>query len=279
MFTYNYTNAKNNTFLSEDQGAGVCKDEDGSDQCCEVPFDVSGNYLADTQGRWNTDGGFSYLDQIYGVVLSGYNAKTWQYQQLMTKIQSQVLYLGQTKGTQRDYSWNIITWASYTYIATGFQFFTSANVGKMFNKPLSAVGINGQAGACDISITQSYQLSSRTVSIDFNIESEKNCDYDNGCTNPCPNVLSPQGMGYDPLTASFFGYTSTIDMAAITTAIAVNQGIISINVLQNFSDDSDRINLLGQMQKKKYISKATNDATFSYYSKRYLTVLINTLLI
>jgi hypothetical protein len=268
MFSYNYTNSRNNTFLSEDRNAGVCKNSgEASDECCEVPIGVSGNYLADTQGHWNTDSGFSYLSQIYGVILSGYSADTYQYSRLMSTIQSQVEYLGLTKGSQRDYSWNIIAWASYTYIATGFQFFTSANIGKMFNKPLAAAGLNGQAGTCNIPVSPTYQLSSRTVSIEFDMDTGKNCDYDTGCTNPCPNVLSPQGMGYDPQTASFYGYTVTVDMAAITTAIAVNQGIISVNVLQNFSDDSDRMTLLGQMESKKYISKATYDATFSYYSK------------
>ena len=245
LFSVNYDSARNDSFLSEDRSAGVCVDEYGSTECCEVPFEVSGMYYADSAGNWNSAGGFDYLTQMYTVALSGFKANNAQYQDLMSEVQASVEYIGNTKGSQRDYSWNTIAWASYTYYSQGFQFFSSAKVGKMFSKPIPAVAIAGNEGYCDISVTQTYQLSSRILSIDFDLDQQdKNNCGDDGCNNPCPNIISPQGMGYDPSTASFDGFTASVDMTSIVTAIAVNYGIITLKGLENFVDDSNREYLL-----------------------------------
>jgi hypothetical protein len=54
------------------------------------------------------------------------------------------------------------------------------------------------------------------------------------CVNPCPNILAPQATGYsnNPYKA---GSTLTyeINMQAVTTAIAVNMGMLQLSQLQN----------------------------------------------
>jgi hypothetical protein len=50
-----YLDARTSSFISIDKNAGVCKGERNSMECCEVPQSITGTFLADTEGRWNTE--------------------------------------------------------------------------------------------------------------------------------------------------------------------------------------------------------------------------------
>lgn len=56
------------------------------DTCCEVPASITGTYLADNAGTWNTESAFSYVKQIYAVSVTGLTYTNSQWKELMTVI-------------------------------------------------------------------------------------------------------------------------------------------------------------------------------------------------
>jgi hypothetical protein len=77
---------RTHTFITLDQNAGVCLDDPSLETCCEVPASITGTYLADNAGIWNTESAFSYVRQIYAVSLTGLTYTNEQWKHLMTVI-------------------------------------------------------------------------------------------------------------------------------------------------------------------------------------------------
>jgi hypothetical protein len=57
FFGYCYDGQLNSTFLSVDPSAGICPSTGDDTGCCELPQALSGTYLIDTSGHWNTEPG------------------------------------------------------------------------------------------------------------------------------------------------------------------------------------------------------------------------------
>jgi hypothetical protein len=74
------------TFITLDPKSGVCKEDSSLDTCCEVPASITGTYLADNSGIWNTEASFSYVQQIYAVTVTGLSYTNTQWKSLMMKI-------------------------------------------------------------------------------------------------------------------------------------------------------------------------------------------------
>lgn len=89
-------------------------------------------------------------------------------------------------------------------------------------------------------------------------------------TPACQNVgISLQALGYD--TASFPStYLGlTFNMISLSTALAVNFGMASLENLQQIKGDNDRVTLLKKMVSFGYISQAVADATSTFYDAFY----------
>ena len=111
FFSTNYIQARTQSFITLDKKSGVCKDDASLDQvlyrllmrvftrnydcvvlqclsqCCEVPMSVTGTFLADATGKWNSEPFFSYTDQIYGVTMTALQYTNSEWKKLMRKIE------------------------------------------------------------------------------------------------------------------------------------------------------------------------------------------------
>jgi cellobiose phosphorylase len=104
-FTYtSYMDGVSNSFISLDKTSGVCKGERGSDTCCEVPQTITGTFLADSRGRWNTQNGFSYINNNYAITVAGLEYTNEQWTEVMKNITAQLSTIG-LKSENRDYAW------------------------------------------------------------------------------------------------------------------------------------------------------------------------------
>lgn len=101
-----YIEARTSSFVSLDEEAGVCRGDSGSEFCCEVPQQVTGTFLGDTRGRWNTERGFSYISNAYAVTALGLEYTNAQWTEVMTDISEQLRFIGQ-KGATRDMAWYV----------------------------------------------------------------------------------------------------------------------------------------------------------------------------
>lgn len=163
---------------------------------------------------------------------------------------------------------NMIAWSSFTAqnLERGFlQFYATGEVSVMFDKPIFAAGVASAASAnqsCSQAIDVTYSAS--TTNIMFSIEL---CDKAKGpCNNPCPDILAPQAMGYSS-TAAGTTLDININMQAVSTALAVNLGMIGLNNLIRIPGDTARLELLEDMVSAKTISLITENRTSSYFGK------------
>lgn len=104
-FTYtSYIDGTTKSFISLDNKSGVCKGERGSKTCCEVPQTITGTFLVDAKGRWNTQNGFSYINNNYAITVAGLEYTNEQWEDVMKNIADQLSTIG-LKSENRDYAW------------------------------------------------------------------------------------------------------------------------------------------------------------------------------
>ncbi len=87
LFYGSYIEGRTKSFITLDKFSGVCADDPSLDTCCEVPASITGTYLADNRGNWNTEAAFSYVRQVYAVSVTGLTYTNTQWKTLMTTIQ------------------------------------------------------------------------------------------------------------------------------------------------------------------------------------------------
>jgi hypothetical protein len=163
----------------------------------------------------------------------------------------------------------MIAWSSFTAqnLDRGFlQFYATGQTAIIFDKPITNFGVASavsQTAQCKQRMDLTY--SPATSNLDVSVEL---CSDDDGmCDNPCPGILAPQAMGYDPLTNQGQSLDITLNMQAVSTALAVNLGMVALNHLVMVPGDNARITLLDTMVSQGSIDALTANHTTSYFGK------------
>ena len=99
-----YLSIRSSSFVSIKSSAGICIDDASSTSCCEVPAQVTGTFLADTTGTWDSEPNFSYILNNYAVNLVGIQYTNLQWKQIMQSIVQQISIIG-TLSASRDFAW------------------------------------------------------------------------------------------------------------------------------------------------------------------------------
>jgi hypothetical protein len=134
-----YKKNRTTSFISLDKDAG---------ECTEVPQTVTGEFICDANGNWNTNSRFKFALSQYSVNLLGLEYTTDQWKENIQAIESEVVKLV-AKASQRDFSWNIIAWSSYkaVYLKGGrLEFAFAASSSQIFAKNYLAVGMGSAKG-------------------------------------------------------------------------------------------------------------------------------------
>lgn len=281
FFIEGYIEGRTSSFITLDNESGVCIDDEDSTTCCEVPTGVTGQFGADTGGKWSTMKGFSEVRNQYGLTMLGVRYTNEQWSNLMESVDSNVRKIGE-KAVLRDFAWSLIVWVSYTTINVdrGFlKFYFQGDPGMAFNKPIYAIGFannNSKIDPCTVRIQTDYSETDRklSMSIDLNkieLDGSESCDANSvPCDkNPCPGILSLEAMGYDTISATSSILNTKLDMVSVTTALAVNMGMISIDNLANMVGDNDRITLFQNLVNQNIITKEVMGNTSSYFEPLY----------
>jgi len=269
FFAANYILSRTSSFITLDNTSGVCKDT-GDDKCCEVPSSVTGEFLADASGRWNTFPKFNYNQNNYDLTLSGVQYTNDDYYKIMGDVNSQVRAMG-TRGSNRDYAWNMVAWSAFTALNTdfgSFKFYLAGDAGIIFAKDLIGIGFASNVSddtPCDQQISTSINPVTRTMTVGVDL----GCTNPPCKTNPCPSVLAPQAMGYDTEYASSSIMSFELDLASINTALAVNMGIQKLSNLVSYPGDNSRLSLLATMVRNGAITASFAANVSSYYEPLY----------
>lgn len=271
FFATSYLEARNSSFITLDSSSGVCKDDSSLGECCEVPITITGTYITDTAGRWDTFDGFNYNQNNYALQLVGAQYSNSEYVSRLRSIAVETSTIGQ-RGLSRDYAWNMVAWSSFTSINSEsgmLKFYSAGDPGIIYaGKSVIAVGFASNSSdsyPCSQAITTSLSVPQRTMTVSV----ELGCDTPPCNTNPCPGILAPEAFGYATQTATSSEMTFTVDFASVNTALAVNQGILKISNLVSYAGDNSRTTLLSQMVAAGSISEALAGNTSSYYESLY----------
>jgi hypothetical protein len=121
IFISQFVKLRTQSFVSTNVNSGVCDITDwdqfndqlfltSTDVCCPVPLSVTGTFLIDYDGHWNTEPGFNANHNIYGVTLLGLNYTNKQWKEVMQSISGNVTKLTD-RAKKRDFSWNFLSWS------------------------------------------------------------------------------------------------------------------------------------------------------------------------
>ncbi len=272
FFAMAYHDGRTSSFITLDNTSGVCIDDSKSSTCCEVPVTITGTFRADSTGLWDTMPGFNYVKNNYAATMVGVHYTNEQWTKIMKVIVGQMQAIG-LKGATRDFSWNLVAWASYSAVDTQsghFEFYSTGDAGTMFNKDFVAFGFASEvsdAAACRPTMALSMSELERVVTITTDLNIENSCPSPPCEVNPCPGILAPQLMGYDTLSSSTSLMTWRLDLVSVITALSVNMGILPLKNLAKISGDNDRINMLTKMRQAGAISMNTVYNTSSYFGQ------------
>lgn len=164
----------------------------------------------------------------------------------------------------------MIAWSAFTAqnLDRGFlQFYATGTANVMFDKPIMNAGVASaasQTAECAQAMDVSYSATDASLDVSIAL-----CDKPEGeCNNPCPSILAPQAMGYDPFSSQETTLDLRLSMQAVATALAVNLGMITLNHLVMIPGDNDRLTLLDEMVSQGAIDAWTANHTSSYYGQR-----------
>lgn len=153
MLQSGYQKNRTSSFISLDINAGECE---------EVPQTVTGEFLGDANGNWNTNSQFKYALSQYTVSLLGLTYTTAQWTGRIKEIENEVAKLV-AKASQRDFSWNIIAWSSYKTVnlkGGRLEFSFAASASHIFAKDFPAVGMGSAKGVLNQNLKDNSKTSS-----------------------------------------------------------------------------------------------------------------------
>ena len=242
LLTYN-SNMKT-VFLSPSEDAGICSPE---------LRPVTGNFLADANGLWQSSTKFSTSSALYDFTCQTMRVNNSQWASMVVDLENSLTLLGES---QKNYSLaeNLLVWTSWGGgINTGdmLQFFTMySDVGVVFNREYVHGVISNVNADCNASAVSSFDASTYILSLEYS--------NDEFTSNPgCYQTINPQQLGYDPI---FDGdeFTMSFDVRSLVTALAVNTGLIDLDMLRP---------VVGSSFVYEYLGKEYSIAKF--YDPRY----------
>ena len=140
FFVQNYSSSTASTFISLDNTSGICS---------QVSRDVTGDFLVDSSGNYDSSPNFQYENSIYSLDLIGLHFNDSQWFTSFTNVKKALTDVGK-KGVQRDLAWNLVVWGSFDVVDNQFgimEFYMDSEVNVILDKPINAVNFGSAATA------------------------------------------------------------------------------------------------------------------------------------
>jgi len=253
-----YQSGVTDTYISFDEESG---------DCSEVPFTVTGNYLADSSGHWESNKKYNDATALYEADFLSFESTNAQYKKTFAETISNELNEIGNVGKYRDLAWNVLALASYTYVNRDhgrLEFYPTGEIGTMVNLRYSQAGVAGSdADVKDGGCLKSVSFDAATVSLVASYPYE-------GSGTSCQKFADT--LGFDSVYSETFEFS--VDMVAVSTATAVNYGIITPKKLTAITDDpkkgytydtDDGGDDDGSSDGSYYSYESYGDDTYSYY--------------
>jgi hypothetical protein len=218
LFFIGYLEDISQKFLSATPGAGSCSN---------VPKTLSGTYLADSNGLWESSPEFEYTKALYSFKFPGYSGSKKVYEDSLQQAFDFVTRLG-AKSKSLNLGSNLLYWmaASGAVVSGGssnvFQMNGSPKV--LFDKLVYYASFSAEGGVCPVHPRVIYDSGGSTMRLEF--------AYSEFTSNAiCRSIVTPEHMGY----SAKYGldhFSFSIDSQTLLTALSVSQGILDFEDLE-----------------------------------------------
>mgnify|MGYP003385502339 CR=1 FL=1 len=183
-----------------------------SGTCDPVKNEISGTFLADQNGFWQSNPSFKASQAKYEFELKSLKISNAQYGSFMQTIEAAIEKVG-TGAFHRDLYQNILYWTMFEYPIPGtsnkFYFKADNVISTVFNKRYPYAAVASAWMTCAVQPTTSSDVGDATFTISFDHESHMNEGRD--------NIMNPEG--YMSVTDSQF--TIDLDMRSFMIVAAV----------------------------------------------------------
>jgi hypothetical protein len=209
-------------FLSPSEDSGICQ---------AVARPISGTYIADTNGSWNSNVFFDSSRAIYEFNFQNFRSNRSYWDAMFQSLQTSLIQVG-NKMPSQPLDVNLLYWLTWVgdfNVEGSLQYLNFySDVSVVFDRQYIQGVISNVGSDCNASSISRYDVGSYELVTSFS--------YSEFMSNPsCANVINPLLLGYDPL---FDGdeFTVSYDMRSLVTAMAINAKIITLAVLRPLVD-------------------------------------------
>ena len=210
-----YKQGRTSSFISLEKSSG---------DCTEIPFAVYGEFYGDMNGNWFTDVKFNDIDATFKAGFHGFEATRPQYAETVKALSADLKRVGDI-GSRRDLVWNLLALSMYSFTSRTygtFKFLGAGSIRIIMNQRDNIAGAGDGTVMCNP--LTAYDPTSGVVSMQYSYPDA-----------PASCQELAEILGYN----AFYGddFVFNVDLKAVTTAVAVNYGIIPLSELTQINDE------------------------------------------
>jgi hypothetical protein len=210
--------------------------------CKEKPQTVTGFYLADYNGMWETFPGFEDNASLFTIKFTGSSLSDKQFTDVMASFQTKLAEYG-AKAASRSVFYNALVWSTFSFYDDRFKIEFTSNVDAgtiAYNQFMNGAAWSSAYGICNVSypsnIVGSYDQATKSYRMDIplNLPRTYETDFNTHKTykvpEPCP-LQGKMSMFTSEVIrdASYYSparFSLKFDARTIFAVIAMNLGIV-----------------------------------------------------
>lgn len=210
--------------------------------CAEVEVSLNSEFLVDSSGYWNGAESFDYSNAIYDLTFVSATADAVTYENIIDTFSSQLEKIGD-KSRDRDLAWNLVAWSSFRSTeraGSGKAMLTSTgDASTIFNQNLGLFAVANPNKLCTNDMQISYDFAKSVVDLSISVSETFSTKGMGGMgssiSEPCSSVFSVvDDFDYES-NKGFSSADVMVDVRSLSTAIAVNFGLLNITDLVQVS--------------------------------------------
>ena len=215
-----FISGKNQKFMSLESSAG---------DCTTVQTPMTGEYLIDRKGLWETSPHFSYTEAMYKFVFTDFIGDRNQFTQMLNDSFTQLQFYGHLHAANNDLAYNLVLWAffnSRVLSPNGVEqkLVLTGQTSIIFNREYLYGLLSNQNGNCQTLSVTTFDPATYILGLQY--------DHDTFMTDPtCNTTVSPQYLGYSP-TIDNGRFHMAVDVRTFMLALSINLGVV---LLQNLN--------------------------------------------
>eukprot|EP01034_Spumella_vulgaris_P036477 gene36477-44989_t len=212
--------------------------DDGGGNCELVPLEITNRYLMDLNGSWDSNQKFLFSEAAYRLELNGvkFTDGNASYTKQIKDFEADFRNKS-SRGADRDFAWNLMFASSYS--ETSYEndgaasMFVNSDARIIYDQPVWGGGFANLWGSCNPDgATFSYDSNKGSLVMEvLGISPDPNIAW-----NPCSDASyyymydTANDLNYDAYKKPT-SYRLEINVASVTTAIAINQGLAKLSSL------------------------------------------------